>query len=184
MNVKIAIVPIAPVEGQTRSERERLAVHAALNSLLDGEDFHYAHRPSGAPYLEGRPELSISVSHSLTLAAVALANGPVGIDIEQPRPQLQRIARRFLSDHEQANFGESVEKLLRAWTAKEAIFKAAGKEGIDFARDIRLAEDMSTATFKDDTTYCLNITSDLPDNNLMTVGTLENPEQIIIITLI
>ena len=45
---------------------------------------------------------------------------------------------RVFSAEEQRFIGTSTWKATVAWTAKEAIFKCAGKEGVDFSSDLRL----------------------------------------------
>lgn len=98
-----------------------------------------AHTDSGAPVLTGRHE-TISVSHSRTTAAIAVDRdgGNPGIDIEEPRPQLMRVAARVLSARELDAYGGSPDSLAKAWTLKEAAYKCAGVPGLDFRRDIVL----------------------------------------------
>ena len=62
----------------------------------------------------------------------------VGVDIEQWREQLVRVAPRVLSESEMAVYGASSDLLLRAWTMKETLYKAALTPGLDFRRDIVL----------------------------------------------
>lgn len=120
--VSVAVAPIEPADGLTRRQRERRCVDQMLSQLVPGAVL--THAADGAPLLEG-VEMHISVSHCREYAAVALCpDGPVGIDIEQPRPsQLQRVASRFLTTDEQAAIGPDHGSLLRAWTAKEAAYK-------------------------------------------------------------
>lgn len=123
-----------------RHERERAAVGAMVRGLF-GEDAVIAHDAHGAPRLEGRPE-SISVSHSRNTAAIAVdrLGRAIGIDIEEPRVQLRRVAPRVLSEREIALYGGSDENLAMAWTLKEAAYKCAGTPGLDFRRDISLPD--------------------------------------------
>lgn len=120
--VTIAVAPIEPATDLTPRQRERRCVDRMLSQLLPGAVL--THVADGAPLLEGAA-MHISVSHCREYAAVALCpDGPVGIDIEQPRPaQLQRVASRFLTTDEQAAIGPEPDALLRAWTAKEAAYK-------------------------------------------------------------
>lgn len=76
--------------------------------------------PSGLPWIEGA---YISIAHCRDTAVVAVSDTPVGIDIEYPRPQLARVATRFLSPAEQQAYTTPAQ-LLSAWTAKEAAYKA------------------------------------------------------------
>jgi len=64
----------------------------------------------------------------------------VGVDIEGPRPQLERIAPKFLHPEELAYLDGHPKRewLLRvAWGAKEAVYKAARVKGLAFVEEIR-----------------------------------------------
>lgn len=137
-DITLGVAPITADAGQTRAERE----HAAVGDIIArffGVDARVGHRDSGAPYLVGREDISLTVSHSRDYAAVAFsAAHTVGVDIEQWREQLVRVAPRVLSESEMAVYGVSSNLLLRAWTMKEALYKAALTPGLDFRRDITL----------------------------------------------
>lgn len=88
----------------------------------------------------GKPMLSpatarINHSHTGDYAVLIHHNTrSVGIDVEQIRPQLQRIYPRFCNEYELNWLGEnpSLEILLLIWCAKEALYKAIGQKGTDF----------------------------------------------------
>jgi len=88
----------------------------------------------------GKPLLSPAtahINHSHTGDFTVLINHPtrsVGVDIEQIRPQLHRIYKRFCNDYELNWLGENpaLEVLLLIWCAKEALYKAIGQKGTDF----------------------------------------------------
>lgn len=128
--VRLLVDPIPEGSREDRRAREREAVAGLLSELLPGALI--AHRPDGAPYLEGMPDVYISISHSVHYAAIALAPFPIGIDIEEPREQLRRVASRVLSDSELAA-ADTLPSLLHAWTVKEALYKLApSPEACDF----------------------------------------------------
>lgn len=137
-DITLGITPIEADPGRTRTERE----HAAVGDIIArffGVDARIGHRDTGAPYLVGREDISLTVSHSRDYAAVAFSTRrTIGIDIEQWREQLLRVAPRVLSESEMAVYGVSSDLLLRAWTMKEALYKAALTRGLDFRRDIML----------------------------------------------
>ncbi|MCM1310918.1 MAG: 4'-phosphopantetheinyl transferase superfamily protein [Bacteroides sp.] len=97
-----------------------------------GPEIRIIHVADGAPLLVGSP-LHISISHSRNFAAIALDEDVrIGIDIEEPRlEQLRRVISKFLLPEELPTW-ES--QLLRAWTAKEATFKAAAVAGLTIGR--------------------------------------------------
>lgn len=169
--IKVELCPIVRRDGDSRRSAEQSAVRTALKAL--GIDAPLAHYPTGAPYLPSYPGLSVSVSHSLTTAAVGISDDrTIGIDIESTRPQLVRVAGRFLSADELAEASSLPDGLLRAWTAKEAIYKAAGKTGVDFARDIKLLPpDFTRANFVPDGQEFAITYRTLPDTQILAVAT-------------
>ncbi len=73
----------------------------------------------GKPYIDGSPELYISISHSGVYAAVVLSDIPCGIDIEKIREIPKRMSERFLGS------AEGYEALIR-WTERESYGKLDG----------------------------------------------------------
>lgn len=141
---RILLTPIEAGAAGTRRSRERGAVDRLVAVVAPG--LTLGHEPSGAPSLAG---MFVSVSHSLTHAAVAVDAGRrIGIDVEGCRAaQLERVAHRFLSDDERRLFGSQA-MLQRAWAAKEAVFKALyPNDGVMLA-DISLSADMGRASVR------------------------------------
>ncbi|MBK0377957.1 4'-phosphopantetheinyl transferase family protein [Mucilaginibacter segetis] len=94
----------------------------------------------GKPYLVTLP-YHISLSHSFDYAAVMISkSGPVGIDIEQIKQKVERIADKFLRPDEMAFISEKnkIEQLYVCWCAKEAIYKCNGQKEVSFADNIFL----------------------------------------------
>ena len=92
------------------------------------------------PYVEmGHMSLSHGGLHA---CAVFHPYASVGVDVEGPRPQMQRIAGKFLHTEERAFLeGTTSDWGLRmAWGAKEAVYKAAKTPGLVFAEDIRILQ--------------------------------------------
>lgn len=102
---------------------------------------------SRKPYLANLP-YQVSISHSHDFAAVMVSrNGPVGIDVEEISPKIEKVASRFLLPAELEFIGErsgsrsSPGRLLylyACWSIKEAIYKWYGKGGIAFRGGIIL----------------------------------------------
>ena len=88
----------------------------------------------------GKPRLSPATAHINHSHAgdysvfIHHQSQSVGVDIEQIRPQLHRIYKRFCNDFELNWLGEdpSLDSLLLIWCAKEALYKAIGQKGTDF----------------------------------------------------
>lgn len=110
------------------------------------------HFPSGAPYIEGYPG-RISVTHTKHFFAVAaLPKTPemnlevfnvrtaMGIDSESlEREQVVNVRSKFLSESELQSIPENdLTANILAWTAKEALYKAALTPGLDFKNNLVL----------------------------------------------
>lgn len=122
----------------------------------NGEDEYrrIGHFENGAPFLCGETS-RISISHSGHLLVVAtLPRTPeaalsefstrtaLGIDTERSdREQVLKVRERFLNPAEMAMIpSDDIEANVRAWTAKEALYKAALTPGIDFRDNLRILE--------------------------------------------
>lgn len=106
--------------------RERASEFVMLSEISKGHTFEITHTDIGSPLLmiDGQP-VGISISHSRTELAMALGKtSDIGIDIENMRPQLLKVTSRFLNEEELDVWTRSPERLLQAWSAKEAAFKA------------------------------------------------------------
>ncbi len=94
----------------------------------------------GKPYLVSMP-YHISFSHSFDYAAVMISkNGPVGIDIENVKEKVERIAHKFMSQQELAaiDTDNKIQQLYVCWCAKEAIYKCYGQKAVSFLDNISL----------------------------------------------
>lgn len=146
-DAQLADIELQKIE-KRRRERE-LAYHLInhASSRTDGLSFlsgaTIGHSSSGAPYLitgRGRASVAFSLSHSDSAAAVAFNTEgiPTGIDIESQSPRLAKVADYFLNMHDAPCFSGSIEALTAAWTAKEAVYKAAPTDGLTLRQNIIL----------------------------------------------
>jgi phosphopantetheinyl transferase len=97
----------------------------------------------GSPHFDD-PNVYISISHTTGYVAVALADVPIGIDIERRHARVLRIIDRF-ADEAEARFIRSmsdekaqIEAALLCWSGKESVYKCVGKRAADFRRDLHL----------------------------------------------
>lgn len=102
--------------------------------------------PSIRYTLNGQPQLTdgsrISISHSGDYVTLCWSpDHRLGCDLESIRPQIQRLAGKFVGPREQTFLGEgpSLEALHLLWGAKESLFKLYGKGGVDFRKDLEVA---------------------------------------------
>ncbi len=87
---------------------------------------------NGKPFLPRCPELHFSLSHSGMAAMCAVADRPVGCDIQVVTPRSLRLAERFFTAAEQTRiFSQATEDarqemFYRIWTLKESFVKCLG----------------------------------------------------------
>lgn len=112
------------------------------------------HYDNGAPYVYGMDQ-RISLSHTKGMLVVAtLPRTPevdlskfslrtaMGIDVERAdRAKVLDVREKFLSEAELAMIdANDIEDNIIAWTAKEAMYKAAWHEGMDWVRDMEITK--------------------------------------------
>ncbi len=95
-------------------------------------DFDLYYDELGKPHLKDGKH--ISISHSFDFAAIALSDENIGIDIEQVKEKVLRIAPRFMEMWHLENLSEAdqMKKATVIWGTKEAIFKIKNEAGISF----------------------------------------------------
>lgn len=129
------------------ADRNRYVLaHAACRCILGAAigcrptDVVFSTAADGKPFLPGS-SLRFNLSHSGEHAALAISTGcEVGVDIEIPPPEADRIAPLVLSDAELSAYfilpssPARAAAFLRVWTRKEAVLKGAG---CGLRRDLR-----------------------------------------------
>lgn len=95
-------------------------------------DFDLVYDELGKPHLKDGKH--ISISHSFDFSAIALSNENIGIDIEQVKEKVLRIAPRFMEMWHLENLSveDQMKKATVIWGTKEAIFKVKNEVGISF----------------------------------------------------
>lgn len=82
----------------------------------------------GKPFLKEYSGLYFSMSHAKSRAVCAIADNPVGVDIQDIRPLSASAARKFLTDAELRQIStEDSAALCKAWSIKESYSKMTGK---------------------------------------------------------
>jgi len=121
--------------------KEFLAGRALIKSLAEKVGVQYSgirKDEQGKPYLKDQAH-EISLSHSSPYVAAQIhPREAVGIDIEQPKEKLLRVAPRVLSSSEEDDAGTDVVKHCVYWCAKEAMYKLYGKRGLHFNSQLNL----------------------------------------------
>lgn len=93
----------------------------------------------GKPYLVDYPDIYFNLSHSENRVMCAVANTPVGCDVEFMKTERIDIAKRFFTDGEYERIvscskEKQKETFYRFWTLKESYIKAVG-EGLRIPLD-------------------------------------------------
>lgn len=136
-----------------RKDEERRAVSTLVSEIFGNMELK--HDDNGAPFIDGLEDIRVSISHCREFCTLAVCRKglPVGVDIENPRSQLVRVMNKFLTRTEMARLtskdaGSTPQRpseLLRYWTAKEAVFKAALTPGLSL-KEIEVAADFKSAS--------------------------------------
>lgn len=126
---------------------ERLGV-----SLEEGRSFEIGYEKEGKPYLEKESGIYFNLSHSGEYVSCAVADAPVGVDIQQKVKIKSTIAERFFTNADNQKLSacskeEREDMFFRMWSVKESFVKFTGKgmrQGIDSFeidwRDSRILE--------------------------------------------
>jgi len=115
----------------------RYLLHIMSGRELRGEFVKDEH---GKPHLIDS-EYHISISHSNNHISVIASKHLVGIDIQTYVSKISRIKHKFVSESEEKYIDESNPNpgLHIIWGAKESLYKAYGKRGLDFKKHIHIS---------------------------------------------
>ncbi|MGE0588501.1 MAG: 4'-phosphopantetheinyl transferase superfamily protein [Cyclobacteriaceae bacterium] len=120
---------------------EWLSGRILIKSLAEQQGIQYSGITKdqfGKPFLKDNTH-QISLSHSYPYVAAQIHPSlSVGIDIEQPKDKLLRIASRVLDTGELEDAGADIVKHCIYWCAKEALYKIYGKRGLLFTNHLKV----------------------------------------------
>ncbi|MFH1297059.1 MAG: 4'-phosphopantetheinyl transferase superfamily protein [Bacteroidota bacterium] len=115
-----------------------LGCRMALSHLLQTPKIGIRYTNYGKPLLvSGLAHLSFTHSGPYA-AAICSPTSIVGIDLEQVREKINRVAERFLTPRELtlASGADRLEVLTLFWAAKETLYKINGKPDLDIQHDL------------------------------------------------
>ncbi len=126
---------------KTRKHKNSKEYFLAVRKLLENEDPELTidYDLKGKPFLN--KQKGISISHSNGIVAIGISNEiDFGIDIQFKTDKVFKIQSKFLSQMESKFFEKKndLESLIKVWSAKESIYKALGKEGVSFSKDLEI----------------------------------------------
>lgn len=130
---------------RTFDDRKSKAVTAVILQKMIKEEFGISQpvicrSPQGKPYLKEYPQLFFNVSHCREACAVAFADRPVGIDVQEIRSFSQVTAEWVCSESELTALAGSDNPdrfFIRMWTMKESYVKMTG---IGISVDLKLVD--------------------------------------------
>jgi len=102
---------------------------AAVYPELDGKTPEFVYNADGKPSIPGRPDIHFSISHTKNAILVALADHPVGADVEEVRHPSEGLIRKTMNEEETALIAAAADPDLAfttLWTRKEAVLKLRG----------------------------------------------------------
>lgn len=113
-------------------------------------DVGIAYHPEGAPYLEHRPDMPLSISHAGDYAVAGLSHSnkaALGLDIEKIQSlDIESILPVAFSDRERQNMDPGdPDRFFACWTLKEAYLKYLGR---GFRADLKKVEILDLDTIR------------------------------------
>jgi len=126
---------------KTRKHKNSKEYFLAVRKLLENEDPELTidYDLKGKPFLN--KQKGISISHSNEIVAIGISNEiDFGIDVQFKTDKVFKIQSKFLSQMESKFFEKKndLESLIKVWSAKESIYKALGKDGVSFSKDLEI----------------------------------------------
>jgi len=125
--------------GHIKRKREFVATRILRHRIFGFKHIHYD--PNGAPYIED--EGYISISHARGIVGIAFCNEfRVGLDLETIEQKALRLSGKFLSESEKKELNQlDATEMTKAWSAKEVLYKLAGRKEILFKEQLHLQKE-------------------------------------------
>lgn len=119
-----------------RRKMEYVATRILRHRIFGFEHIHYDE--NGAPYIENQG--FISISHADGIVGIALCKEfKIGLDLETIRNKAVLLSPRFITENESTFLDTKDEvTMTKAWSAKEVLYKLAGRKELVFKRDLLL----------------------------------------------
>lgn len=116
-------------------KREFIATRILRNKIFGKDEITYD--TIGAPHIGA--EKYLSISHTANIVGIAVSDYKIGFDLEPIGTKVLRLYQKFLHNDELEIFNTSCElEMTMAWSAKETLYKLAGRKKIIFKDELRL----------------------------------------------
>lgn len=117
---------------------EWLSWRGIVRRELGSASVRFAYSDSGAPSIAGSA-LHLAVSHCPGSIAAALSDAPCAVDVESLARDFSRAASRYMTPEERTLSDAPCWPAL-VWSAKETLYKFAGRRELDLLRDLQVGE--------------------------------------------
>jgi len=137
---KIIGIPPAEITHESKKLEWLAARHLvlSLSNHLGMRYFGVKKDGFGKPFLEKYPH-QVSLSHSFPYVAVQIdQDQPIGVDLEQPKAKILKIAPRIFSAVELTDAAADIIKHTVYWCAKETLYKIHGKGNVHFSSQLNV----------------------------------------------
>ena len=133
-------------------ESRRLSLGAGLLASFclrraGAKDLTLAAGEQGKPFLLHEPGIHFNLSHSGTMAACAVGNVPVGVDVEERQTMKEGVARLTFTSQERKWLLEQPDQdlaFVRLWTRKESCLKLQGTGFYQSPLEVEVCPDLQT----------------------------------------
>ena len=117
----------------------------------------------GKPHIVGHEDIHFNLSHCREAVACAVADEPIGIDIESVHRYNEQLARYTMNDSEMEEILSSERPdiaFTRLWTRKEAVLKLTGEGLRTNMKDVLSGREDITTTVSPDERYVYSVAKD------------------------
>ena len=134
----------ARAAGESHKEMSSFAYNLLIDKLsqrlsLPQSDIVINKDERGKPFVEGREDVFVSISHSKGAVMVGISDKPIGVDIEMLKTRRKTVEKRVFTDREISLIDSSTDEnkaFFVLWTLKESYLKAIGTGFADNAESI------------------------------------------------
>ncbi len=132
---------LAVSEYSQKRQCEGLTWRSMVRNRFPDDNIILSYSYAGAPQLsvKGRSsDLYLGVSHSAQYVAVIISPIRCSIDIERLDRDFSKVASRYISPCEARLVSPNLAALALLWSAKETLYKYAGRKELSLLDDIRI----------------------------------------------
>lgn len=151
-------------------KREFVATRMLRNSIFGLDEITYD--KIGAPHIGA--EKYISISHTIGMVGISISDYKIGFDLEPIRDKAAKLSSKFLHDDEYAIFDCKDDlEMTMVWSAKETLYKLAGRKKIIFKTELRLkkvGEDWIGIIYNPDTIIHVPLKVFSSGHNVLTIN--------------